>query len=55
MGDDWEDAHAAALESMREGEFLVHPHAQVVDGAQDGHPRVIVPAHPFHAKVSCYH
>ena len=36
MGDAWEAAHAAALESMREGEFLVHPHAQVVDGAQDG-------------------
>ena len=48
MGADWEDAHAAALESMREGEFLVHPHAQVVEGAQDDHPRVIVP-------VSCYH
>ena len=29
VGEDWDSAHAAAEESLAEGDFLVHPHAQV--------------------------
>ena len=31
MGEDWDSAHAVAEESLAEGDFLVHPHAQVID------------------------
>ena len=35
MGEDWDSAHAAAEESLAEGDFLVHPHAQVPDRDDD--------------------
>ena len=31
MGEDWDSAHAVAEEALAEGDFLVHPHAQVGD------------------------
>ena len=31
VGEDWDSAHAVAEEALAEGDFLVHPHAQVGD------------------------
>ena len=35
MGEDWDSAHAAAEAALTEGDFLVHPHAQVGDDVHD--------------------
>ena len=35
VGEDWDSAHAAAEESLAEGDFLVHPHAQVAGRDDD--------------------
>ena len=35
MGSDWDSAHKAAEESLKEGDFLVHPHAQVQKSRED--------------------
>ena len=35
MGSDWDSAHSAAEKSLKEGDFLVHPHAQVWKSRED--------------------
>ena len=35
VGENWDSAHAAAEESLAEGDFLVHPHAQVAGRDDD--------------------